>query len=364
MKPDLPRLQPGLRDRPRHALLSYWDKDLVCRFANAGLSYWFGETPDNAVGKTTLKTLLGAGFEQHAIAIESVMEGYKETQLLEMEVGSGKTIIAEASYFPDSGEQEISGFFLCLTESEEQADGYMRYVPAAEQSKFGPVQGTRECMLRVSRYLQDHILSEFPTIKEIAKAHLISSSKLMRDFRLVFHTSPHEYYRDLQMEFAERHMKETGCSKKTMALMLGFSNPTNFNSRYRRYLEKKMSETVKTDPKPDLADEHEVLLVQAPVALAILDVDRHFLMASEKWISDFHPDHRDVTGKSFFEFFPEGNVPWPGLRDDRQPYLPQKTLLKDKYGRQHLLSLSVKPWTDHTGRPVGSIICATEHVDS
>ncbi|PST83241.1 hypothetical protein C7T94_11655 [Pedobacter yulinensis] len=365
MKTDIRQPTHALKEKNRHALLSYWDRDLVCRFANADFRYWFGETPENAVGKTTLKVLLGAAFDQHMPLIESALDGYKESELLEMEVESGKTIQVEACYFPDPGPETVAGFFLCLSEQEPLDSTYLNTQANTAGLQSGQHNGPRDCMIRVSRYLQNHLLSEFPTIKEIARAHLISPSKLMRDFRLIFGTSPHEYYRILQMEFAERYLESTGCPKKTVAMMLGFSNPTNFNLRYKRYLDEKDSAAKASPANTRPGTDHDVLIRQVPVALAVLDVNRQFLLASEKWLAEFHPDSQDVLGKSFVEFFPEHNINWPATQPgkSRVHAKPQRTCLHDRNGNRHELSLTIRPWTDHSGKPVGSIICAIRAAD-
>jgi len=41
------------------AMIAYWDKDLICRFANAPYLKWFGIKSEDMVDKMTLKELLG-----------------------------------------------------------------------------------------------------------------------------------------------------------------------------------------------------------------------------------------------------------------------------------------------------------------
>jgi len=40
-------------------MLSYWDKDEICRFANKAYLEWFGKTPEEMINKMSLAELLG-----------------------------------------------------------------------------------------------------------------------------------------------------------------------------------------------------------------------------------------------------------------------------------------------------------------
>ena len=44
------------------------------------------------------------------------------------------------------------------------------------------------------------------------------------------------------MEIADRYIREKRCNKNQMAVMLNFSNPSNFSACYHRYLEEKSSD--------------------------------------------------------------------------------------------------------------------------
>lgn len=47
------------------AMVSYWDRELVCRFANPGLADWIGKSNEDIVGKITLylKKILNISLE-------------------------------------------------------------------------------------------------------------------------------------------------------------------------------------------------------------------------------------------------------------------------------------------------------------
>ena len=41
------------------SMLAYWDKDLICRFANKAYLDWFGKPKDEMIDKINIKDLLG-----------------------------------------------------------------------------------------------------------------------------------------------------------------------------------------------------------------------------------------------------------------------------------------------------------------
>lgn len=49
------------------AMLSYWDHNLICRFANDAHLEWFGKTKDEMINVTTLPVLLGPLYEQTSL---------------------------------------------------------------------------------------------------------------------------------------------------------------------------------------------------------------------------------------------------------------------------------------------------------
>lgn len=95
------------------AMLAYWDKDLVCRFANDAYVEWFGKTKEEMVGKIRIDQLLGPLFEKNLPYIKEVLLGKK--QLFEREIplpdGSG-TRHSLATYIPDIHDGEVAGFFV------------------------------------------------------------------------------------------------------------------------------------------------------------------------------------------------------------------------------------------------------------
>lgn len=94
------------------AMLAYWDKDLVCRFANAAYRDWFGKTREQLVDKMTLKELLGPLYEKNLPYISGVLEGKSQTFEREIPLPSGGIRYSIANYFPDIVNGKVRGFFV------------------------------------------------------------------------------------------------------------------------------------------------------------------------------------------------------------------------------------------------------------
>ncbi|PBQ34517.1 hypothetical protein CNR22_22955 [Sphingobacteriaceae bacterium] len=94
------------------AMLAYWDKDLICRFANAAYRDWFGKTKEEMVNKMTIKELLGPLFDINEPYISGALEGRSQTFEREIRLPTGELRYSLANYFPDSMDGKVRGFFV------------------------------------------------------------------------------------------------------------------------------------------------------------------------------------------------------------------------------------------------------------
>jgi diguanylate cyclase (GGDEF)-like protein/PAS domain S-box-containing protein len=94
-------------------MISYWDKDLRCHFANPVYLEWFGKSPEAIIG-FTLRDLLGEPlFTEHEAYIRAVLAGEKqvfERSLIKADGSVGHTLV---NYLPDFDPQgKVVGFFV------------------------------------------------------------------------------------------------------------------------------------------------------------------------------------------------------------------------------------------------------------
>jgi PAS domain S-box-containing protein len=95
------------------AMLAYWDKDLICRFANNAYQEWFGRTKEEMINKLHITELLGPLYEKNLPYIKAALAG--EKQVFEREIpipNSTLTRPSLATYIPDVRDGKVIGFFV------------------------------------------------------------------------------------------------------------------------------------------------------------------------------------------------------------------------------------------------------------
>lgn len=95
------------------AMLAYWDKNLVCRFANNSYLEWFGKKREDMIDKMTIDELLGPLYQKNLHYITEVLKGNPQTFEREIPIPGGSgTRHSLANYFPHIVDGEIQGFFV------------------------------------------------------------------------------------------------------------------------------------------------------------------------------------------------------------------------------------------------------------
>ncbi|KQS26568.1 PAS domain-containing sensor histidine kinase [Dyadobacter sp. Leaf189] len=101
------------------AMIAYWDKDLVCRFANASYLEWFGKSSEEMIDKITISELLGPLYEKNLPYIQGVLSGQPQTFERQIPIPSGGKRFTLANYFPDIVDGEVVGFFVHVADINE-----------------------------------------------------------------------------------------------------------------------------------------------------------------------------------------------------------------------------------------------------
>lgn len=104
------------------SMLAYWDRNLICRFANRAYEAWFGVDPDRLVG-TSIQDLLGPElFAMNEPHILGALAG--ERQVFERIVPGpgGVQRHSLAEYIPDAVDGVVRGFMVQVTNVTEMKE--------------------------------------------------------------------------------------------------------------------------------------------------------------------------------------------------------------------------------------------------
>ena len=215
------------------SMFAFWDRDLICRFANSAYLKWFNAKPEDLIDKVTLPQLLGPIYEKNLPYITLALKGEVQVFERELKYSDGKIHNTLATYTPEIIEGQVTGFFVHVVD--------ISFVkPISDIGTDGnPLKIQTELEIRldsVEKFLHASLFSEFPGIDKLAKEFFISPTKLKRDFKARFNSTPFFYYRNLQMQIADKYLRENLYSKKQISDIFGFANQSNFISCYKRHI--------------------------------------------------------------------------------------------------------------------------------
>jgi len=279
-----------------HAMLAYWDKDLVCRFANTSYLEWFGKTKMEMINKITLPELLGPLYQMNLPFIQGVLKGKK--QVFERKIGlpSGETKNTIATYTPDMVNGRVKGFYVHVADiSAVKRPDQTRNLPLNENSASIQTISIAE---GIERELQNNLFKGFPGITNLAKKFFLSESTIKRLFKKRYQQNLQEYYRNQQMHLAEKYLAGKQYNKKQLADMFGFSNPSNFSSAYTSYLNQKNTNAQLELLKQANEEHYRSFISTSPFAMAMLDKKMKYLSASVQW----NTEHKLLKGRETGEY--------------------------------------------------------------
>jgi PAS domain S-box-containing protein len=101
-------------------MLAYWDKDLICRFANRAFRDWYGKTPEqmNGLGAAEMLAAGQLAADEQAL-IPGVLRGEPQHFQREMRSARGLVMHGQASFIPDRVGGEVRGFLALVSDITE-----------------------------------------------------------------------------------------------------------------------------------------------------------------------------------------------------------------------------------------------------
>ena len=216
------------------AMLAFWDKDLVCRFANASYLKWFGLSPSDMIDKMTLPELLGPLYQQNFPYINKALQGKLQIFERDITLPNGETKNTIATYTPKIKQGIVTGFYAHVADITPVRNESLKITAEAED--FFAMSVSHNYLNGVENLLRSSIFTKFPGIPALANQFFISPTKLKTDFKARYQCTIFSFYRSLQMQVADKYIKGKVYSKNQLAEMFGFDNVSNFSSCYRKYI--------------------------------------------------------------------------------------------------------------------------------
>jgi PAS domain S-box-containing protein len=166
------------------------------------------------------------------------------------------------------------------------------------------------------------------------------------------------------MEIADRYIREKRCNKNQMAVMLNFSNPSNFSACYHKYLEEKSADQETNQPQKENINHYKTLIEEAPITIAIFNMQMQFIAVSESWIAEYGLQNTNFLEKSIYEILPDTKK-----KCEKQHlhclkghiYHCDGLLLKKNNGIRSWLKWNIYPWFTPSGE-VGGLCVHTEDI--
>lgn len=305
------RSRTGAAENP-DTVFAYWDKNLICRFASKNFVDWFGFSPRDMVNIMHIRQVLGPVYDESLVHINAVLRGEEQNFERTIVSANGESRKVRANYYPDGADGRVKGFFAQLVDISS--------VATDNQTGDGSLNGNGNHFASAGKVLddvvetlKDNILNHFPGIPQLSKKHFISESKLKRDFKEKYHTTVFNYYRDLQMELAHQYITEKKYNKGQVAVLLNFSNPSNFSACYNKYLQASAARRLMDKIKKEYKDRYKILVEQTPIAIALVDTDLRFFAVSQKWISDYNLANKDFIGERLYDVFPGSEITYSDM---------------------------------------------------
>lgn len=338
-----------------NAMLAYWDKDLICRFANKAYLEWFGVEPETMINKMHISHLLGpALYKKNLPYIEQVLKGHAQIFEREITTPSGELRKSRANYYPDIANGTVKGFFVHVADITPIKQNSLQ----TKKGSFEHEDKTTE----VERKLRTLLPGKFPGLTALAQEHYISVSKLKRDFKKKYNATIGEYFRFLQMQYAEEYLRDKHFNKKQIADLLGYSNHSNFSASYQKYLQQKKEQTIKDAIKQVSNENYKAFIIQAPCALVMFDNDLNFMAASHLWININSLENIPLDGKNINDIFPHIDKRWKRIYNHclKGNIHAGEGLFYANTQTPRYLKWDIRPWYDN--KVIGGLLIFIEDI--
>lgn len=171
------------------ALISFFDRDHVCRYANAHHLEWYGRSPESLVGRHMRDFLGDAGYATRRPHLEQVLAGVPQAFDARVPHADGGLRDAAIRYVPRTGPDGVDGFYILVFDVAQRKrelaemldlahdaivvrgmDGRVSFWNRGSQTLYGPDKDSAE-----GGILDDLVASRYPRPLDQIEAELLSS---------------------------------------------------------------------------------------------------------------------------------------------------------------------------------------------
>jgi PAS domain S-box-containing protein len=355
------------------AMLAYWDKNEVCRFANKAYREWFGKSREQMVDKITMQELLGPLYGKNQPFIAEVLKGNPQHFEREITKPSGETRNVQANYYPDIQNGEVMGFFVHVADisstkklekeikaSEMKFRGLLESAPDAIVlvDKTGTINMINSMSEKVFGYTRDELVGkpiEILIPERFRKAHPGQRSG--------FFANPHARPMGEGLELFG--LKKNGSEFPVEISISPIELPEGmFVSAAIRDISwrKRVEEEVNASN-----ERNKIFVDQSPNAIAMFDTELRYMAASRKWIDDYGLSGRDILGHSHYEIFPEIGDDWKKIHQEclaGATNTCEEAYFKRADGTEQWITWDVRPWYISEGKIGGLLIYTADITQS
>ncbi|WOK08984.1 PAS domain S-box protein [Imperialibacter roseus] len=352
------------------AMLAYWDKNEVCRFANKAYREWFGKSREQMVDKITMQELLGPLYGKNQPFIAEVLKGNPQHFEREITKPSGETRNVQANYYPDIQNGEVMGFFVHVADisstkklekeikaSEMKFRGLLESAPDAIVlvDKTGAINMINSMSEKLFGYTRDELVGkpiEILIPERFRKAHPGQRSG--------FFANPHARPMGEGLELFG--LKKNGTEFPVEISISPIELPEGmFVSAAIRDI----SWRKRVEGEVNASNERNKIFVdQSPNAIAMFDTELRYMAASRKWIDDYGLSGRDILGHSHYEIFPEIGDDWKKIHQECLAgaiNTCEEAYFKRADGTEQWITWDVRPWYISEGK-IGGLLMYTADI--
>ena len=113
--------------------IAFFDRDLICRFANASYARWLGGNPQDLLGKHLSEIAQPENFQQGRPFLEAALAGASQRLEGERIFPDGHAFYATVEYTPFFEDDQVQGLFIQMLDISERREAEMRVSAANRQ---------------------------------------------------------------------------------------------------------------------------------------------------------------------------------------------------------------------------------------